>query len=165
MGANVLVFDPYAAPGAVDGIGTLVTDVEDLFRRSSLVTVHARLTAETANIVSAERIALMPRGSYVVNSARGGLMDYDGVAAALRSGQLAGAAFDVFPTEPVDFGHQLFGLLQTGFNVVMTPHIAGASHQTAVRAASGVAEELHRFLTGLPPMNALAYPTAKVRLP
>jgi D-3-phosphoglycerate dehydrogenase len=165
MGADVLVFDPYSAPGALDGIGTLVPDLDDLFRRSSLVTVHARLTAETANIISADRIALMPRGSYIVNSARGGLLDYAAVAVSLRSGQLAGAAFDVFPTEPVDFSHPLFELLGNGFNVVVTPHIAGASHQTAVRAASGTAEELLRYLDGRPPLNALAGASAKVTQP
>jgi D-3-phosphoglycerate dehydrogenase len=155
MGAHVLAYDPYASEGALAGIATLVTDLDDLFRRSSLVTIHARLSPETANLISAERLALMPRGSYVVNSARGGLVNYDAVVQSLRSGHLAGAAFDVFPSEPVDFGHPLFGLLAEGFNLVVTPHIAGASRQTAIRAASGTAEELRRFLDGLPPMNAL----------
>lgn len=97
----------------------------------------------------------MPPGGYIVNSARGGLVDYDAVSEALLLGHLAGAAFDVFPTEPADFSHPLFSLLASGHNVVVTPHIAGASTQTAFRAAAGVADELTRFLNGDPALHPL----------
>ena len=97
----------------------------------------------------------MRRGSALVNAARGGLVDYDAVAEAIASGQLGGAAFDVFPEEPVDFSHRLFSLAAEGFNVVLTPHIAGASTETAQRAADGVAEEVRRFLDGEPALNPL----------
>lgn len=161
MGAEVLVFDPYVRPGALDGIAEVVDDLDALFRRSSIVSVHARLTQETQHLVSAARIASMPVGSFVVNAARGGLVDYAAVADGLESGRLAGAAFDVFAEEPVDFQNRIFGLLAEGHNIVLTPHIAGASTQTAIRAAAGVAEELRRHLDGLPPLHPLNEPAVR----
>lgn len=155
MGARVLVFDPYLPAGALDSVTERVTEVEDVFRRSDLISVHARLTAETRHLVNATRIALMPRGSFLVNAARGGLVDYDAVAAAVADGRLGGAAFDVYPEEPVDFGHPLFALAREGADVVVTPHIAGASRETALRAARGVAEELRRHLVGEPALHPL----------
>ncbi|WOF24269.1 NAD(P)-dependent oxidoreductase [Microbacterium betulae] len=162
MGGRVLVYDPYLPSGALPD-AEIVDDVDDLFRRSDILTVHARLNADTAGVVSAERIALMPRGAHIVNAARGGLVDYAAVAAALASGQLAGAAFDVFPSEPVDFSHPIFAASAAGHNVVMTPHIAGASRQTAERAAAGVAEELGRVLRGEPVRHALTGVSARSR--
>ena len=155
MGAEVLVFDPYLPDGRLDGVVTRIDDVDELFRRSHLISVHARLTAETRHVVSADRLAMMPTGGFLVNAARGGLVDYDAVSDAIASRQLAGAAFDVFPSEPVDFDHRLFTLLDEGANIVMTPHIAGASRQTAIRAAAGVAEEVARHLDGEPPLHPL----------
>ena len=77
-------------------------------------------------------------------------MDYDAVVAGLASGQLAGVALDVYPTEPVDFSHDLFRMLAEGANLVLTPHIAGASQDVARRAAAIVAADLARFVAGEP---------------
>lgn len=162
MGASVLVYDPYLPQDALKGIVERVQSIEELLTRSKIVSIHARLTEQTANVVNAQSLELMPRGSYLVNAARGGLVDYDAVAQALRSGQLAGAAFDVFPTEPVDFSHPIFDAARSGLNVVMTPHIAGASTQTAIRAARGTATELARFLAGEPLLAPLT-PNAKAQ--
>ena len=74
---------------------------------------------------------------------------------AIDSGHLGGAAFDVYPEEPVDFGHRLFALAREGRDLVLTPHIAGASRETAERAATGVAEEVRRFLAGEPALHPL----------
>lgn len=155
LGAHVLVFDPYLAPGALDGIAEQVAEVEELFRRSDAVSVHARLSEDTAGIVSAERLAAMRPGGILVNAARGGLVDYAAVAEAIRSGQLGAAAFDVYPDEPVDMDEGVLSLAREGYDVVLTPHIAGASRETAARAAEGVAEELRRFLDGEAPLHPL----------
>jgi D-3-phosphoglycerate dehydrogenase len=155
MGADVLVYDPYLRPGALDGLVRRVESIEEVFRNSDVVSVHARLTEESRHMVNAQRLALMPRGGVLVNAARGGLVDYDAVANVVRSGQLRGAAFDVFPSEPADFSHPVFELMREGYNVVATPHIAGASVQTAQRAASGVASEMARFFRGEPLQHAL----------
>ncbi|GAB3601512.1 2-hydroxyacid dehydrogenase [Microbacterium tumbae] len=159
MGARVLVFDPYLAPGSLAEGLELVDSADEVFRRSDLVSVHARLTPETAHMVHAGTIARMKPGALLVNAARGGLVDYDAVAAAIEDGRLGGAAFDVYPEEPVDFDHALFRLAHEGKDVVLTPHIAGASQETAVRAARGVAEEVRRFLAGEPALNPLTDPS------
>lgn len=156
MGAKVLVYDPYLEHTR-DLINVIpIHDLDELFALSTVLSVHARLTKESEGIVSAKRIALMPAGGYIVNAARGKLVDYDAVTQALRDGHLAGAAFDVFPTEPVDFEHPLFRLAQSGANVVLTPHIAGASQQVARRAAAAVAGELARFFRGEDLRNRMA---------
>jgi len=162
MGAHVVVYDPYLSDPELARDIRLVPTPEDVFRQADLVTVHARLTPASTHIVNAERLALMRPGGLLVNSARGGLVDYDAVARALASGRLGGAAFDVFPEEPADFSHELFTLAAAGANLVLTPHIAGASTQTAQRAADGVAEEVRRFLAGQPALHPFAERTPKV---
>lgn len=156
MGAKVLVFDPYAPADSLPEGTERVVRVEDIFENSDVITVHARLTPETQGIVSRDHLALMQPGAYIVNSARGPLVDYDALADAIEAGRLAGAALDVYPSEPADFGHRIFSLANSGANIVLTPHIAGASRQTAVRAAAGAAEELRRWASGEPLLNPLS---------
>ncbi|MGW4666872.1 2-hydroxyacid dehydrogenase [Streptosporangium sandarakinum] len=140
FGAEVLVYDPYVTgvPGQVE--------LEELLRRSRFVSLHARVTPETTGMIDAKRIALMPAGSVLVNCARGALLDYDALCDALDSGHLFGAAVDVFPTEPIPEGSRLL----TTPNLVMTPHLAGASKETAAKAARIVAEDVARYLRGEP---------------
>ncbi|KNB53201.1 2-hydroxyacid dehydrogenase [Streptomyces caatingaensis] len=145
MGARVLVHDPYVRPDALTGIAEPVS-LGELLARSRIVSLHARVTDETRGLIGRAEIAAMPRGSVLVNCARGALLDYDAVCDALESGHLAGAGFDVYPAEPVPAGARLL----TTPGVVLTPHIAGASRQVARRAARIVAAETARFLRGEP---------------
>ncbi|MET9451758.1 2-hydroxyacid dehydrogenase [Streptomyces cinerochromogenes] len=145
MGATVLVHDPYVDPRAVEGIAELVP-LDELLHRSRIVSLHARVTDETRGMIGREQIAAMPPGSVLVNCARGVLVDYDAVCEALDSGQLAGAGFDVYPTEPVPAGARLL----SAPGVVLTPHIAGASREVAHKAARIVAAEVGRHLRGEP---------------
>ncbi|KAB8193575.1 hydroxyacid dehydrogenase [Nonomuraea phyllanthi] len=139
FGATVLVHDPYVdVPGKVP--------LDELLGRSSFVSLHARATPETAGMIGAAEIAAMPRGSVLVNCARGALLDYDAVCDALESGHLFGAAMDVFPEEPIPPGSRLL----TTPNLIMTPHLAGASKQTAMKAASIVAADVARYVRGEP---------------
>ena len=141
FGANVLVFDPYVDPAALNGIAEQV-DLDELLSRSNIITLHARVTPETTGMIGAAQIAAMPAGSVIVNCARGALLDYDAMCDALDSGQLFGAAFDVFPEEPIPTGSRLL----TTPGIVMTPHLAGASKQTAIKAAQIVAGDVARYL-------------------
>lgn len=133
--ATVIVHDPYAQD--VESVG-----LDELFARSAVLSLHARLTDETRGVVDATRIGRLPRGAVLVNTARGGLVDYPAVAAALQSGQLGAAAFDVYDAEPLP----LDSPLRTAPHVVLTPHLAGATRQTATRAARLAAEALRDWL-------------------
>lgn len=145
FGADVLVYDPFVDPAALAGVAEKV-DLDELLSRSSIVTLHARVTPETTGMVGAAQIAAMPKGSVIVNCARGALLDYDALCDALDSGQLFAAAFDVFPVEPIPTGSRLL----TTPGIVMTPHLAGASKETAMKAARIVAGDVGRYLRGEP---------------
>jgi D-3-phosphoglycerate dehydrogenase / 2-oxoglutarate reductase len=141
MGATVLVSDPYAGVESVP--------LDELLERSTVVSLHARLTDETRGMIGERELSLMPEGSVLVNCARGGLLDYHALAKALTSGHLFAAALDVYDEEPLPAGHPL----RSAPNVVMTPHLAGASRAVAARAARMVGAEAARWLAGMRPQH------------
>ncbi|MFI0479792.1 2-hydroxyacid dehydrogenase [Actinomadura sp. 9N215] len=146
LGARVLVHDPY-----LDDLGDLTglaepVPLDELLAQARIVTLHARATPETAGMIGAAQLAAMPPGSIIVNCARGSLLDYDAVCDAAESGHLFAAAFDVFPEEPVPAASRLL----TVPNIVVTPHLAGASRQTAANAARIIARDVGRHLRGEP---------------
>lgn len=141
MGATVLVSDPYAGVDSVQ--------LDELLARSSVVSLHARLTDETRGMIGERELALMPEGSVLVNCARGGLLDYHALAKSLTDGHLFAAAVDVYDEEPLPADHPL----RDAPNVVMTPHLAGASRAVAARAARMVGIEAARWLAGQPPLH------------
>ena len=145
FGCQVLVYDPYVKEEALAGLAQSV-GLDELLSRSRIISLHARATPETKGIIGAKQVAAMPAGSVLINCARGTLVDYDAVCDALDSGHLWGAGFDVFPEEPIPADSRL---LRTP-HIVMTPHIAGASKQTAEKAARIAAGEVRRFLLGEP---------------
>jgi len=149
FGAEVLVADPYVKPEQVEAVGATTCTLEELLPRADAISLHARLTPETHHIIGRAEIAKLPRGAVLVNSARGGLLDYDAVCDALESGHLRAAAFDVYDPEPRPAGSRLF----TAPNVTLSPHIAGASRETAERAAVIAAQEVARYLRGERPVN------------
>lgn len=147
MGAHVLTYDPWADPTKIESGTEVVDNLDELLRRSKIVTVHARVTAENHHMIAARQIGLMPAGSILINCARGPLMDYDAVADALDSGHLYAAGFDCLPEEPLPAGHRLL----TTPRVTMTPHLGGASQQAAQKGARIGAGDIARFLAGEKP--------------
>jgi D-3-phosphoglycerate dehydrogenase len=141
LGAEVLVHDPYAS-GEV--VGERVDSLDELLRRSRIVTLHARVTQETRGLIGAREIGLMPPGSVLINVARGPLLDYDALCDALESGHLMAAGLDTFAEEPVPPGSRLYDAP----NIVMTPHLGGASRAVAEKAARIVAAEVGRYTRG-----------------
>lgn len=146
FGAEVLIHDPYADRARLAAHGEPVEDLDALLRRSLIVTLHARVTDETRGLIGRDRIEAMPAGAYLVNAARGPLLDYAATCDALESGRLAGAAFDTFETEPIPPGDRIL----TAPNVVLTPHLAGASKAVAHKAARIAAAEVGRWVRGEP---------------
>ena len=146
FGARVLVYDPYA-----DGVPNPVASLAELLGRSDVVSLHARLTPETRGMIGAHELALMPTGSVLVNCARGGLVDTGALCDALDSGQLFGAGLDTYAEEPPPPGSRLFRTP----NLVMTPHLGGASRAVAHKAARIVAAEVGRHHRGEPLRHCL----------
>jgi D-3-phosphoglycerate dehydrogenase len=149
FGSTVVTYDPYADADAITADGVESIELDELLRRSSVVSLHARLTPETHHLLNADNLGLLPHGAVLVNGARGGLLDYTPLPGLLRSGALGALALDVYDEEPPQPGWPLFDAP----NVVMTPHLAGATRQTAERAARIVADDVARYLRGERPLH------------
>ncbi|MFE7133648.1 2-hydroxyacid dehydrogenase [Streptomyces sp. NPDC057638] len=143
FGAEVEVYDPYVR-GDVHGMRA--PSLDTLLRRSRVLTLHARLTDETRGLIGARELALLPEGAVVVNVARGALLDTEALCDALDSGRLAGAALDTYDPEPLPEGDRLL----TTPNLVLTPHVGGASGAVARKAARIAAEEVSRYTQSTP---------------
>lgn len=144
FGARVLVYDPYVPDERVREAGHEPVSLEELLRRSDIVTLHVRLTPESRGMIGAREIGWMKPTAFLINTARGGLVDHQALYQALKKRRIAGAALDVFEGEPPPDDSPLFGL----DNVVATSHLAGASRQAAEIGARVMAGELRKFLTG-----------------
>ena len=143
LGMRVVGYDPYAtAPKYV-----VTSSLEDLLMNSNLVTLHVPETPETIGMLNADRLALMQPGSYLINTASAALVDEAALVEALKTGKLAGAALDVFETHPVVPNSPLLKL----DNVVLTPHIGGATTETVGRYSQMIARDLLRFVSRAKP--------------
>jgi D-3-phosphoglycerate dehydrogenase len=144
FGMTVLAYDPYAR---VDGAAAQVDSLEELLARADFVSLHARATAENERLIDARALAVMKRGAFLVNTARETLIDEDALDAALESGHLAGAALDVFAGDA--------RRLLRHENVVLTPHLGGATRETLLQGAEMIADEIVRFAAGEPLVNVV----------
>jgi len=154
MGSTSVAFDPFI-PVAVDA--TELLPFEELLRRSDLVSVHAALTPENHHLLDARAFGQMKNGSYLVNVARGPLVDEAALLAALNSGHLAGAALDVFEVEP-PMNREL--LMHP--NVIATPHVGASTAEAQRRAGLDTVDEVLRALRG-EPLTALVAPPGGLR--
>jgi D-3-phosphoglycerate dehydrogenase len=140
FGFEVVAYDPFANPETLKDLGIESVPLEAMFKRSNLISLHAPATPETLKIVNARNLSLMQPGSYVVNTARGALVDQDAVLAALESGQLAGVGLDVFDPEPLPEEHGL----RSNPNAILTPHAAFYSELSVQNLQRLAAEEAIR---------------------
>ena len=152
---KVIAYDPFLSADRAMQLGVeKVETVEELLKRADFVSLHVPKTAATANMLSAERIALMKPTARLINCARGGLVDEQAAADALREGRLAGAAFDVFAEEPAR-ANPLFDAP----NVVCTPHLGAATVEAQENVALQVAEQISDYLIDGAIQNALNAPS------
>jgi D-3-phosphoglycerate dehydrogenase len=145
FGMRLVVYDPYVKVGELASTEQVST-LAELLSRSDFVSLHVRATAETENLFGATQFAAMKDGSYFLNTARESLVDEAALDAALASGHLAGAALDVVRPRSQNGPHPLL----RHENVVITPHIGGATHETLLRGVTMVAGEIRRFAAGEP---------------
>jgi D-3-phosphoglycerate dehydrogenase / 2-oxoglutarate reductase len=149
FGMKVLVYDPFVEVAQVAADGAEGRDLADLMERSDVVSLHARSSPSNARMFGAPQFSAMRAGALFVNTARETLVDEDALAAALASGHLGGAALDIVDPRPDGSRHPLLAYP----NVIITPHIGGATHETLSRGASMIATEIARFANGEPLRN------------
>lgn len=153
FGLRLLAHDPYVDPLAGEFYDVTLTGLDDLLRRSDIVTLHCLLNAGTHGLIGAEQLARMKPGALLVNTARGPLIDNLALAAALREERIAAAALDVTDPEPPGAGHPLLGLP----NVILTPHSAYYSDRARADVRRRGVENIIAVLRGGAP-NAVANP-------
>jgi D-3-phosphoglycerate dehydrogenase / 2-oxoglutarate reductase len=151
---KVIAYDPYLSAERALDLGVEKVELDELWRRADFVTLHTPLTERTRNIVNAETLALMKKGVRLINCARGELVDEAALCAALKSGQVAGAAVDVFAEEPAT-SSPLFGLP----NVVCTPHLGASTLEAQENVALQVAEQMSDYLLRGAISNAINFPS------
>ena len=144
LGLEVLVYDPYVDAAAMEELGVQVVDLETVLRKADYISLHSPLTEDTSHLINAKTLALMKPTAYLVNAARGGLVDEDALLAAVQSGQIAGAALDVLAVEPVAADHPF---LQEE-RILLTPHAGWYSEESKVDVRVQGAEEVVRVLGG-----------------
>lgn len=142
FGMTVLGYDPFLTEERAQSLGVVRTDLETAIRQADFITVHTPLTKETHHMIDRGRIALMKEGVRIINCARGGIIDEVALAEALEAGRVAGAAIDVFETEPLPMDHPL----RRCQNVVLTPHLGASTVEAQENVAIQVAEEIVQVL-------------------
>ena len=151
---KVIAYDPFLSPERALELGVEKVDLAELIKRADFITLHTPLTEKTKNIIDAKALAAMKKGVRIINCARGGLVEENALRAALDSGHVAGAAFDVFTEEPATanplFGHP---------NVVCTPHLGAATTEAQENVALQVAEQMSDYLLRGAISNAVNFPS------
>jgi D-3-phosphoglycerate dehydrogenase len=151
---KVMAYDPFLSPERAADLGVEKVDLEDLLRRADFITLHTPLTEKTKNILDAKALARTRKGVRIINCARGGLIDEKALRAALDSGHVAGAALDVFATEPAT-ENPLFGQP----NVICTPHLGASTSEAQENVALQIAEQMSDYLLRGAISNAVNFPS------
>ena len=154
MKMKVIAYDPYLSDERALNLGVEKVELDELMRRADFITLHTPLTDKTRNIINAESLALTKKSVRLINCARGGLIDEAALFEALKSGRVAGAALDVFATEPAA-DSPLFGL----HNVVCTPHLGASTTEAQENVALQIAEQMSDYLIRGAISNAVNFPS------
>lgn len=144
FGMKVLAYDPFVPAGRAEQLGvTMVAEIPDLLPQVDFLTIHAAKTKDSAKLIRVQELALMKKGARLINCARGGMVDEEALYEALREGRLAGAALDVFATEPCTESP-----LFTMPNVVVTPHLSASTVEAQEANGTYIAQYVLRVLAG-----------------
>jgi D-3-phosphoglycerate dehydrogenase / 2-oxoglutarate reductase len=154
FGMKVVAHDPYVAPSLAQQLNVTMVPLDELYAQSDYITLHVGLTPQTTGMINADALQKMKKGVRLVNCARGELLNETAVIEALQSGQLAGAALDVYAHEPVKDS-----ALATLPNVILTPHIAGSTHEAQEAVGVQIALQVREYLTKGVIQNAVNVPS------
>ncbi|MBD1922081.1 phosphoglycerate dehydrogenase [Microcoleus sp. FACHB-831] len=154
MGMKLLAYDPFISIERADELGCRLVDLDLLFREADYITLHIPKTPETTHLINAEALATMKPTTRIINCARGGIIDEAALAEALTNGTIAGAALDVFETEPLKESP----LKQLAKQLILTPHLGASTAEAQVNVAIDVAEQIRDVLLGLPARSAVNIP-------
>jgi glyoxylate reductase len=162
FGMKIVYYDLRRLPQEEeDSLGAKFLDLEELLSTSDVVTIHANLTEQTRHLINEQRLRLMKPTAYLINVARGAIVDANALVKALKEGWIAGAGLDVFEEEPLPASHELTKLK----NVVLAPHIGSATIEARNAMAEKVALNLIEFLNGRVPPDLVNKDVVKVRQP
>lgn len=144
LGLQVIAYDPYLDAGTINKSGARAVEWQTLLRTSDFISLHAPLNTNNYHILNANALTFVKPTAYIINTARGGLIDHEALLAAIREGRLAGAALDVFEIEPLPPEHPLFH----DERVLVTPHVAWYSEESMQDVKVRASEEVVRVLRG-----------------
>lgn len=160
VGMIVLGHDPYASEDRVRALGVTLVPFEDLLSRSDVVSCHVPFSEATRGIIGERELALMKRDAFLINTARGGVVDEEALLRALDEGRIGGAGIDVFSQEPPKENNEMLRRLIASEKVIATPHIAGSTVQAQERVGEEVANGVIAVLEGRIPSNCYNVPFA-----
>ncbi|MGB7859725.1 MAG: hydroxyacid dehydrogenase [Acidimicrobiia bacterium] len=143
FGMKVLVYDPYLSDERAAALGVALVDLGWVLETADVISLHVPLTEETRGLIDASAIEKMKKTCFLLNASRGGVVDEDAIAAALHDGRIAGAALDVYESEPLP----LESPLRLAPNLVLTPHLGASTDEAQIGVAFEVSEKLKRMLT------------------
>jgi D-3-phosphoglycerate dehydrogenase / 2-oxoglutarate reductase len=146
LGVSILAYDPFVDASALQKVKVSPVTLDLLLTQSDIVSLHARLTPHNLKMMGEQQFRAMKPTAHLINTARGGLVDHQALYRAVKEGSIAGAALDIYDTEPIDINHPLLELA----NVTCTPHIAGSSRETAIRSADLLAQKVANFIANEP---------------
>ena len=149
LGMKVLVYDPYLESELIFHHGAEAASLDSLLAESDAISIHVPLSPETRNLIGQTELARMKSTAFLINTSRGGIVDEQALAIAIKEGRLGGAALDVLSIEPLPPDHPL---LQVP-NVILTPHMAFYSRESVIELQTKAAEEVARALRGEPPRS------------
>ena len=154
MGMKLLAFDPFISRERAEQIGCQLVDLDLLAQQADYITMHIPKTPETTHLINREMLAKMKPTTRIINCARGGIIDEAALATAIKEGTIAGAALDVYESEPLKESP----LKSLGKEIVLTPHLGASTTEAQVNVAVDVAEQIRDVLLGLPARSAVNIP-------
>ena len=154
FGMNIIAYDPYINEERANNLGVKIGSLDDVIEKADFITVHMPLTPDTKGMIGAKEMARMKKSVRLINCARGGIIDEQALADAVQNGTVAGAAVDVFTSEPLAEDHPFHGIDK----IILTPHLGASTVEAQIGVSVDVAEGIRATLMGQPVLNAVNMP-------